>query len=162
MNTEKLMYFVASHVIGLLNNGLDYKTPFDVTNVEEIRRILGEDFWDELLPEEQKIVRRYLLLEYIDNDRTTISGYFEVNSLTGSRWYPSEFFNQVFEHLMDYIDAVPYGKDHRVSVILGFKFLLTLDKEERSFVKDFVDDYAVTGQGMHQIVRVGDGLYRRV
>ena len=63
---------------------------------------------------------------------------------------------------MDYIDAVPYGKDHRVSVILGFKFLLTLDKEERSFVKDFVDDYAVTGQGMHQIVRVGDGLYRRV
>ena len=89
MNTEKLMYFVASHVIALLNNGLDYKTPFDVTNVEEIRRILGEDFWDGLLPEEQKIVRRYLLLAHIDNDRTTVSGYFEVNSLNGSRWYPS-------------------------------------------------------------------------
>ena len=160
MNTEKLMYFVASHVIGLLNNGLDYKTPFDVTNVEEIRRILGEDFWDELLPEEQKIVRRYLLLEYIDNDRTTVSGYFEVNSINGSRWYPSEFFNELVSYMSDIGNSMARNTDYSVSEVLGFNYLITLDKEERSFIKDFLDDYATAGWGMYPIVRVGDGLYR--
>jgi hypothetical protein len=147
-------------MIDQLNNGFDADKHIDVTNEEEVSSMLGDDFWKTLLPKEQKHVLRYLFLKYIDEEAITVRKLFDIKTFEGGKtWYSADFFYKM-QMGPDIGSYVGFGIDYTYQQLLGTDLLITLDKNERSMAKSYLDDFAQAGYCREHMYRVADGVYQ--
>jgi hypothetical protein len=161
MNTEIFVKFFTNQMIDQLNNGFDADKHIDVKNEEEVSSMLGDDFWKTLLPKEKKLVKRYLFLKYIDEDATTVRKLFDIKTFEGGKtWYSTDFFYKMQMATDSTGLYVGFGVDYTYQQLLGTDLLITLDKNERSMAKSFLDDFAQAGYCREHMYRVADGVYQ--
>jgi hypothetical protein len=55
MKTETFMNYITAQIISQLDNGMDADKRIDVKNENEVRSMLGEEFWDALTRPEKKL-----------------------------------------------------------------------------------------------------------
>jgi len=55
---------------------------------------------------------------------------------------------------------VGFGIDYTYQQLLGTDLLITLDKNERSMAKSYLDDFAQAGYCREHMYRVADGVYQ--
>ena len=161
MKTETFMNYITAQIISQLDNGIvDAKKIIDVKNEDEVRSMLGEKFWDALTRREQKIVLLDLYEKHMKDDVTKVAEFFNITTFgEGKKWYFNDFYERMYDHMLDIEDIIGYDMNHSIQDILGFELLVTLDKEERVLAKNFLDDYAYGDEGINHLIRVDDGIY---